>query len=82
MKKNFYEYDNNIWIIVSILAFGAFSRIWISQFGFNHDFSAWKYNLELLTMEKVFMHLKNIIMPSLDPYSSFIRLYLYKFRKF
>ena len=47
MKKNFYEYDNNIWIIASILIFGAFLRIWISQFGFNHDFSAWKYNLEL-----------------------------------
>ena len=46
MKKKFIENDS-IWILASILIFGIFSRIWISQFGFNHDFSMWKYNLEL-----------------------------------
>ena len=46
MKNKSFEYGN-IWILISILIFGTFLRIWISQFGFNHDFSAWKYNLEL-----------------------------------
>ncbi len=46
MKNKSFEYVN-IWILISILVFGTFLRIWISKFGFNHDFTMWKVNLEL-----------------------------------
>ena len=41
--------NHNLFIIFSILIIGLFLRLWISQFGYNHDFVMWKINLDLFT---------------------------------
>ena len=41
--------NQNLLIIFSILIVGLFLRLWISQFGYNHDFVMWKINLDLFT---------------------------------
>ena len=53
MKNKSFKYEN-LWILTSILIFGVFLRIWISQFGFNHDFTMWKINLELFNSGESF----------------------------